>query len=62
MNKKEREIAIRNLEYQLEALKKETTAHELLEKIWAELGPYSDAISVKLRYELQDYFEFDDSE
>lgn len=62
MNKQEREAAIRQLEHQLEALKQETTAHELLEEIWLELGPYSDALSVKLRYKLQDYFAFDDSE
>jgi CDP-diglyceride synthetase len=34
----------------------------LLEDIWNELGPYTNALSNDLRYRLQDYFGFDDSE
>jgi hypothetical protein len=62
MTPNERNAAIRQLEAQLLALKQESTAHELLEEIWTELGPYTDALPRELRYRLQDYFEFDDSE
>lgn len=38
-------------------------AKELLEKVYSEYGAYGDGkISDKTRYELQDYFKFDDSE
>lgn len=62
MNKSPRQAAIAELEAQLEILRKQQDAHELLEAIWQELGPYTSHISNDLRYKLQDYFRFDDSE
>lgn len=32
------------------------------EKVWFESGPYSHELTNELRYELQDLFNFDDSE
>lgn len=58
----ERAMAIRTLELQLAALKREAAAEELLKEVWAELGPYSQELSIGLRYKLQDFFQFDDSE
>lgn len=58
----ERARAIRALELQLAALKREAAAEELLMEVWTELGPYSQELSIGLRYKLQDFFQFDDSE
>jgi hypothetical protein len=45
---------------QLEKLKK---AHELLHKIFVEVGPYgNDRMNQSTVFELQRYFNFDDSE
>lgn len=33
-----------------------------VEKIWNHTGPYSNEITNELRYEMQDLFNFDDSE
>lgn len=37
-------------------------SYELLEKVHLEIGPYGDGkLFDKTRYEINDYFEFDDS-
>lgn len=51
------------LEKFLENINQLKLAHELLEQVWLEHCPYGqDPISDKLRYRINDYFEFDDSE
>lgn len=57
-----REQAIAQLEEQIAALRKVDEAERLLEEVWLELGPYTAHLSKDLRYKLQDYFKFDDSE
>ncbi len=47
---------------QLHVINHMKDTENLLEEIWLELGPYSNAISTDLRYRLQDYFGFDDNE
>lgn len=47
---------------ELELINSRIDGEILLEDIWNELGPYSNAISKDLRYRLQDYFGFNDSE
>jgi hypothetical protein len=37
-------------------------AKQLLGEIWAELGPYTQALSQKLVVQIQKYYNFDDSE
>lgn len=37
-------------------------AHQLLEDIWLEVGPYDNTYSDSIRYKLQDYFGFNDDE
>ncbi len=37
-------------------------AADLLEKVWLEIGPYTDKISDELSYKLNSFFKFDDSE
>jgi hypothetical protein len=46
----------------LEDIDKLDRAQKLLEKIWYELGPYTDVLERTTRRELRDFFEFDDSE
>lgn len=58
----ERMKTIRALEMQLAALRREAAAEQLLQEVWIELGPYTQALSTDLRHRLQDFFEFDDSE
>lgn len=53
-------LTLENLLKEINELKK---AKELLGKVYSEYGPYGDGeISDKTRYEMQDYFKFDDSE
>lgn len=44
------------------SLERSRDAHELLELIWNELGPYNNVLSQETTQKLQKYFEFDDSE
>lgn len=53
---------IRELQSEIARLESQMETEELLEDIWLELGPYTPHISEKLRYKLQDHFNFDDSE
>jgi hypothetical protein len=53
---------IKELNDEISKLQKQLDVEELLQELWNELGPYSDALSNGLRYKLQDYFGFDDSE
>lgn len=62
MQRDQRDRAITELEAQLAALREQASAEELLEAVWNELGPYTEHLSTELRYKLQDYFKFDDSE
>jgi len=51
------------LEKWLENIDKLKLAYELLEQVWLEHCPYGqEAISDKLRYRINNYFGFDDSE
>lgn len=49
----------------IEALEKGVEAHKLLERIFAEMGPYGDypklVMNQDLMHDLQRYFKFDDS-
>ena len=53
---------IRQLQKKIKRLEKQVQTEELLQAVWLELGPYTPHISNELRYKLQDYFGFDDSE
>lgn len=53
---------IDKLKQQLHALEDQKEREGLLEDIWCELGPYTPHLSNSLRYRLQAYFNFDDSE
>ena len=53
---------IRELQAEIDKLEKSIKYESLLEAIWLELGPYTPHLSNELRYKLQDYFYFDDSE
>lgn len=53
---------IKELNAEIEKLQKQVEAEELLQDIWYELGPYTDALSNPLRRKLQEYFGHDDSE
>ena len=46
----------------LEEIQHLKAAKELLEKVWNELGPYTDRLTDRTRIELQRFFNFDDSE
>ena len=47
----------------IKTLEKGVKAHKLLERIFSEIGPYADRQpSHKTLSDIQDYFEFDDSE
>lgn len=46
----------------LEEIQHLKDAKELLERVWAELGPYTDHLTDRTRIELQKFFNFDDSE
>ena len=50
------------LHQQIIELENQIKREKLLDDIWVELGPYTDALTCELRYRLQDYFNFDDSE
>ena len=43
-------------------INKANEADAILEKIWLEIGPYSNKISSEAMNRLRSYFEFDDSE
>lgn len=51
-----------NLRNLLDDIKELTKAKELLNEIWLECGPYNNEFSDKIRYKLQDYFNFNDDE
>ena len=52
-----------NLEKVLEDIEKLRQAYELLEQVFLEHGPYGDCpIPDELRYKINNYFDFDDSE
>ena len=51
-----------DLETLLKEINELKSAQNLLEEIWLEVGPYGREISDALRYKLQDFFNFDDSE
>jgi hypothetical protein len=53
---------IQVLQSQIDELEASKEAIELLQEIWLELGPYTPHLSNDLRYKLQDFFKFDDSE
>lgn len=53
---------IEELKEELALLEKQQEAENLLQEIWLELGPYTPHLPNELRYKLQDYFKFDDSE
>jgi len=53
---------IEELENEIFVLQKKIEEEKLLRDIWLELGPYTNALSNDLRYRLQAYFNFDDSE
>lgn len=50
------------LRAEVKELEDRLASEELLEAIWLELGPYTNALTNELRYKLQDHFGFDDSE
>ena len=52
-------LHINNLIEEIENLKE---AADLLEKVWLEIGPYTDKISNELSSQLNGFFKFDDSE
>jgi hypothetical protein len=46
----------------VETLNKGIKAHELLEQIYRDIGPYANReLKQETMYKLQDYFDFDDS-
>jgi hypothetical protein len=51
-----------NLRDFIDAIEDLERAKELLEEIWNELGPYNGVLSDHLRYKLNNYMKFDDSE
>lgn len=52
-----------HLDKTLEDIAKLREAYELLERVYLEHGPYGDCpIPDELRYKINDYFGFDDSE
>lgn len=53
---------IKELENEIFVLQRQVDNENLLRDIWLELGPYTNALSNDLRYRLQAYFNFDDSE
>jgi hypothetical protein len=53
---------IEELKNEIAVLEKQVEAETLLEAVWNELGPYTPHLSTELRYKLQDFFKFDDSE
>jgi hypothetical protein len=62
MARSAREQRMEELTQELNDLKKIGQAEDLLTEVWHELGPYTPHISRELRYKLQDFFGFDDSE
>lgn len=58
MNLNEFEI----LEKAIEEIERCKKAHELLYSVWLELGPYNETLSTDLKFKLNDFFNFDDSE
>lgn len=56
-------INFETLEKTLEEINKLQEAYMLLEQVYLEHGPYGvDPISDELRYKINDFFGFDDSE
>ena len=53
---------IRELQAEITRLEEQMQSETLLHKIWIELGPYTAHLSQDLLRELQDHFNFDDSE
>ena len=53
---------LEKLRAEVKELEDRVAAEELLQAIWLELGPYTNALTNELRYKLQDHFDFDDSE
>ena len=62
MKKQQRETVRERLEQQLADLQEQLDALDLLWQIYSELGPYTTAISTKLRRDLNNFFDHDDSE
>lgn len=58
----ERHVRLDRLRDQIDNLERQIKTEELLEDIWLELGPYTNALPEKLQVRLQEYFGFDDSE
>ena len=46
----------------IEEIEELKEARQLLEKVWLEIGPYTDKISDELSSQLNNFFRFDDSE
>lgn len=52
---------IENLQEQINELEQSIKCEKLLEAIWIELGPYTPYLSQDIKTQLQNYFDFDDS-
>ena len=57
-----KESSIKSLLQVLEEIEYLKESEDLLEKVWLELGAYSQHLSEPLRRDLQNHFRFDDSE